>query len=79
MEVQSTMKVAVPRSSRPASRARPAAISLGNDGIDVFCVGLGSGDDGYLTRIFGRRNFVQIDRVERLPERLPMLYPRLTA
>jgi hypothetical protein len=59
--------------------ARRAAISLGNDGIDVFCVGLGSGDDGYLARIFGRRNFVQIDRVERLPERLPMLYLRLTA
>ena len=47
--------------------------------IDVFCVGLDSGGDSYLTRIFGRRNAVQIDRVERLPERLPMLYLRLTA
>ena len=59
--------------------ARKAVISLGNDGIDVFCVGLDSGGDSYLTRIFGRRNVVQIDRVERLPERLPMLYLRLTA
>ena len=59
--------------------ARKAVVSLGNDGIDVFCVGLDSGGDSYLTRIFGRRNVVQIDRVERLPERLPMLYLRLTA
>lgn len=59
--------------------ARKAVISLAGDGIDVFCVGLDSGGDSYLTRIFGRRNAVQIDRVERLPERLPMLYLRLTA
>lgn len=59
--------------------ARKAVIALGNEGIDVFCVGLDSGGDSYLTRIFGRRNVVQIDRVERLPERLPMLYLRLTA
>lgn len=59
--------------------ARKAVISLGNDGIDVFCVGLDSGGADYLPRIFGRRNVVQIDRVERLPERLPMLYLRLTA
>ena len=59
--------------------ARKAVISLANDGIDVFCVGLDSGGDSYLTRIFGRRNAVQIDRLERLPERLPLLYLRLTA
>ena len=52
---------------------------LAMDGVDVFCVGLDSGGDSYLTRIFGRRNVVQIDRLERLPERLPMLYFRLTA
>jgi hypothetical protein len=58
--------------------ARKAVISLANDGIDVFCVGLDSGGDSYLSRIFGRRNVVQIDRVERLPEKLPLLYLRLT-
>ena len=35
------------------------------------------GGDNYLTRIFGRRNVLQIDRVERLPEKLSMLYFRL--
>ena len=59
--------------------ARKAVNSLAADGIDTFCVGLDSGGDSYLTRIFGRRNVVQIDRLERLPERLPMLYLRLTA
>ncbi len=59
--------------------ARKAVGDLRRQGIDVFCVGLDSGGDSYLNRIFGRRNAVQIDRVEQLPEKLPMLYFRLTA
>ncbi len=59
--------------------ARKAVQDLAHRGMDVFCVGLDSGGDSYLARIFGRRNVVQIDRLERLPERLPMLYLRLTA
>jgi hypothetical protein len=58
--------------------ARKAVMSLRHDGIDVFCVGLDSDGDNYLTRIFGGDNVLQIDRLERLPERLPMLYLRLT-
>lgn len=59
--------------------ARHVIHDLAQDGIDVFCVGLDSGGDNYLTRIFGRKNVVQIDKLERLPERLPMLYFRLIA
>jgi nitric oxide reductase activation protein len=59
--------------------ARKAVRSLMHRGIDVFCVGLDGQGDSYLTRIFERRNVLQIDRVERLPEKLPMLYFRLTA
>ncbi len=59
--------------------ARRAVQTLAGGGVDVFCVGLDSGGDSYLSRIFGRRNVVQIDRLERLPDRLPMLYLRLTA
>jgi len=59
--------------------ARKAVMSLAGEGINTFCVGLDSGGDSYLARIFGRRNVVQIDRLERLPERLPMLYFRLTS
>lgn len=57
--------------------ARRAVLSLRQQGIDVFCVGLDAAGDGYLARIFGRDNVVQIDAVERLPERLPLLYFRL--
>lgn len=59
--------------------ARKAVQGLAQAGIDIFCVGLDSGGDSYLDRIFGRRNVVQIKRVEALPEKLPMLYFRLTA
>ncbi len=59
--------------------ARKAVQSLAHDGIDVFCVGLDSGGDSYLTRIFGRRNVIQIDKITALPEKLPMLYLRLSA
>lgn len=59
--------------------ARKAVHTLSQNGIDVFCVGLDSGIDSYLVRIFGRRNVVLIDRLESLPEKLPMLYLRLTA
>lgn len=58
---------------------RKAVHELAHQGIDVFCVGLDSGGDEYLTRIFGRRNVVQIDRVASLPAKLPMIYFRLTA
>ena len=59
--------------------ARKAVMSLAHNGIDVFCVGLNAGGDSYLLRIFGRHNVTQIDRIEHLPEKLPMLYLRLTA
>lgn len=59
--------------------ARKAVLNLAGEGIDTFCVGLDSGGDSYLSRIFGRRNFMRIDRLERLPERLPMLYFQLTS
>ncbi len=59
--------------------ARRAVMGLGHAGIDTFCVGLDSGGDTYLDRIFGRRSVALIDRIERLPDRLPLLYLRLTA
>ncbi|MGO8918096.1 MAG: nitric oxide reductase activation protein NorD [Stellaceae bacterium] len=57
--------------------ARRAVLSLRHRGVDVFCVALDAGGDAYLTRIFGRRNVLQLDRIERLPDKLPLLYFRL--
>ena len=59
--------------------AQKAVRRIARAGIDTFCVGLDSGGDNYLHSIFGKKNTAVIDRLERLPERLPMLYLRLTA
>jgi nitric oxide reductase NorD protein len=59
--------------------ARRAVQSLAGRGIDVFCVALGRGHEESLDRVFGRRNLLHIDRIERLPEHLPLLYMRLTS
>ncbi|WP_051332304.1 nitric oxide reductase activation protein NorD [Cucumibacter marinus] len=59
--------------------ARKAVHELAHQGINVFAVGLDSEGEGYLSRIFGRRNVAQISNVAALPHKLPMLYLRLTA
>jgi nitric oxide reductase activation protein len=59
--------------------ARKAVHELAHEGINVFAVGLDSEGEGYLSRIFGRRNVAQISNVAALPHKLPMLYLRLTA
>lgn len=58
--------------------ARKATHELRRMGIDTFCVGLDTGADDYLDRIFGKRNAVRIRSIERLPELLPNLYLMLT-
>jgi fructose-specific component phosphotransferase system IIB-like protein len=57
---------------------RKAVQQLSHLGVDVFGVGLDGGGESYLARIFGRRNYLVINRLESLPEKLPMLYFHLT-
>ena len=59
--------------------ARKVVRSISRLGIDTFCVGLDGSGDSYLHKIFGRKNVAVIDKLDRLPEKLPMLYLRLTA
>ena len=59
--------------------ARKSVQQLNSHGFNVFCIGLDAGGDHYLTRIFGRRNVIQFDRLDRLPEKLPMLYLRISS
>ena len=57
---------------------RRAVQSLTHQGIDVFCVGLGTEISSSLDVIFGAKNSLVIDRIERLPEKLPQLYLKMT-
>jgi nitric oxide reductase activation protein len=57
--------------------ARKAVSELSAKGVDTFCLSLDPKADGYMQSIFGRRHLV-LDRVEQLPEKLPLLYLTLT-
>ena len=46
-------------------------------GVTPFCLTLDPAADAYAQRLFGARNVLVLDRVERLPERLPALYAAL--
>lgn len=59
--------------------ARTAVHGLRNDGIDVFAIVLDSEAESYASRIFSRRNCIQLKSVETLPEKLPGLLLRLAA
>ena len=47
-------------------------------GIVIFCISLDPAADNYVRRIFGARNYLVLDHLRRLPEKLPALYLRLT-
>jgi len=57
--------------------ARKAVGEVGRRGIFTYCISLDRQADAYVSEIFGQRYSV-IDRVERLPERLPELFLALT-
>jgi nitric oxide reductase NorD protein len=47
-------------------------------GIIPYCISLDPAADQYVSRIFGLRNYIVVDHVERLPDRLPLLYAAIT-
>ncbi|MDH4276413.1 MAG: VWA domain-containing protein, partial [Gammaproteobacteria bacterium] len=47
-------------------------------GVVTYCMSLDPRADQYVARIFGQKNFMVVDQVERLPEKLPLLYAGLT-
>ena len=57
---------------------KKAVESLGRQGVQTFCMSLDPRADQYVSRIFGIKNYMVVDRVERLPEKLPLLYASLT-
>lgn len=56
-----------------------AVEELTRAGITTYALSLDPHADQYVSRIFGVKNFTVLDHVERLPEKLPMLYMGLTA
>ncbi len=57
---------------------KKAVEDLARNGINTFCLTLDPHADQYVSRIFGAKNFLILDHVSRLPEKLPELYLSLT-
>jgi len=58
--------------------AKKAVEENNRHGIFTYCMSLDPKADRYVSRIFGQRNYMVVDHIRRLPEKLPMLYMRVT-
>ena len=58
--------------------AKRAVEELSREGVMTYALSLDPHADHYVSRIFGASHFTVLDHVERLPEKLPMLYLGLT-
>ncbi|MBZ0094617.1 MAG: nitric oxide reductase activation protein NorD [Sulfuricella sp.] len=57
---------------------KKAVEEMARSGVTTFCMSLDPRADQYVSRIFGAKNYMVVDHVERLPEKLPALYAGLT-
>lgn len=57
---------------------KKAVEEMARSGMTTFCISLDPRADQYVSRIFGAKNYIVLDHVERLPEKLPSLYAGLT-
>lgn len=57
---------------------KKAVEEVAKGGIVTYCMSLDPRADQYVSRIFGQKNYMVVDHVERLPEKLPLLYAGLT-
>ncbi|WP_235822499.1 VWA domain-containing protein [Pseudogemmobacter blasticus] len=57
--------------------ARAAVAEVARQGVSPFCLTLDPQADAYVAQIFGARGYQILDRIDRLPERLPRLYAGL--
>lgn len=58
---------------------RMAVIEAKNRGIHPFCITVDMDARDYLPKMFGKKMYAIIDRVSKLPKRLPLIYARLTS
>jgi nitric oxide reductase NorD protein len=57
---------------------KKAVEEVARHGVTTYCMSLDPRADNYVSRIFGQNNFMVVDHVQRLPEKLPLLYAGLT-
>jgi nitric oxide reductase NorD protein len=50
----------------------------GRSGINTYCIDFDPNADDYVSRIFGARNYIVVDQLKHLPEKLLLLYTNLT-
>jgi len=60
------------------SDTKKAVEEVAKNGVLTYCMSLDARADQYVSRIFGQKNYMVVDHVERLPEKLPLLYAGLT-
>lgn len=58
---------------------RKAVEELSGKGVFTYCLTLDPQADHYVKRIFGQNNYMILDHVNRLPEKLPTLFASLTS
>ena len=58
--------------------AKRAVEDVARMGVVPFCLTLDPRADQYVARIFGQRNYLILDHVQRLPQRLPQRNAGLT-
>ena len=51
---------------------KKAVEEMARSGVTTFCMSLDPRADQYVSRIFGAKNYMVVDHVERLPEKLPV-------
>jgi nitric oxide reductase NorD protein len=56
-----------------------AILEAKQSGIEPFCISIDQYSSDYLPYIFGSQSYIHIKRAEELPEKLPLLYLRLTS
>ncbi len=57
---------------------RAALLEARQQGVHPFCITVDPQGHEYLKRMYGETGYTVIDRVESLPQRLPLIYRRLT-
>ena len=58
--------------------ARKAVEGARHNDIHTYCFSLDPGADRYVSRIFGPRNYLVLDHVRSLPEKILLIYAALT-